>query len=238
MWTPFSSQSLTLTPHQVHVWSIDKDKHINKLPFYWSVLNETEKEKASKYRFENDHNCAVISRGILRILLGTYLKTSPKNINFQFGDYGKPTIIASNIEFNISHSANSIVMAFTLKSKIGIDVEYTKKSIDVKKISEHFFSKEEISSLLSLHKNYQQQAFYNCWTRKEAFIKALGCGLSFPLDQFVVSLDSTKNASLLATKWDEKEKDNWVLKTFNPQENYIGAVSVKGKVTDVQFWKY
>ena len=239
MWTLFSYHSLSLKENEVHIWTINKKEHINKLPDYWKILNRIEKEKASKYRFESDHNCAVVARGILRILLGNYLNKDPKDIKFHKGEYGKPMLNEScKIEFNISHSADSIVMAFTQNNKIGVDIEYTKKEIEVKKIATHFFAKEEIAALLSLKESYHKQAFYNCWTRKEAFIKALGCGLSFPLDQFVVSLDSTKNASLLATKWDEKEKNNWVLKAFEPTKNYIGAFAVKGKVFNTVFWRY
>lgn len=238
MWTPFSYKPLILKPNEVHIWAINKKEHINKLPLYWDILNTSEKEKAAKFRFESDHNCAVISRGILKNILGNYLNKTPKNIEFKLGEYGKPTLKeTSDIEFNISHSKDSIVMAFTQKNKIGIDVEYTKKDIEVKKIASHFFAEEEVTSLLALKESYHKQAFYNCWTRKEAFIKALGCGLSFPLDKFVVSLDCSKEAQLIATKWDKKEKEKWFLKAFEPDKDYIGAVSVKGKVTNMEFWR-
>lgn len=239
MWTSFSNQQLFLKPHQVHVWSLNKSEHKNKLAAYWNILSKEEKESASKYRFTRDRDCSIIARGALRTLLGNYLKQSPERIKFQFGTHGKPSLNElSDIEFNVSHSTNAIVLAFVQHNSIGIDVEYIKRNIEVKKIAKHFFSKEEIMSLFSMDESYYKQAFYNCWTRKEAFIKALGSGLSFPLDQFVVSLDSTKEAALLDTKWDEKEKDNWVLKSFEPAQDYIGAVTVKGKVSDIQFWKY
>lgn len=239
MWVSFSNQSLFLAPNQVHVWSVNKPNHTDRLSNYWSILNEVERERASKYRFDNDRDCFVIARGVLRKLLGNYLNMSPEAINFKFGKYGKPFLIASNgIEFNVSHSGDTIVLGFIKDDIIGVDVEFTKRKIEINKIVEHFFSDEEIAALFSLDKSYHTQAFYNCWTRKEAFIKALGSGLSFPLDQFVVSLDSAKEALLLDTKWDAKEKKNWVLKSFEPAENYIGAVSVKGLVTDLKYWRY
>jgi len=131
-----------------------------------------------------------------------------------------------------------ILLGFVQKHIIGIDVEHTKREVDVKKIAECFFANEEVTSLFRLDQAYHTQAFYNCWTRKEAFIKAVGSGLSFPLDQFVVSLDATKEATLIETKWDAKEKDKWTLHTIEPREDYIGAVSVKGNVSDIQSWRY
>lgn len=239
MWTSFYDQPLVLKSDQLHLWSLNKTVHTNRLSEYWDLLNEVEREKATKFRFEKDRNCSIISRGILRSLLGNYLNVAPKSIKFNFGAYGKPFLKeASDIEFNISHSGDVIVLGFVKKGNIGVDVEYTKRNIEVKKIAEQFFSKEEIVSLFSLDASYHKQAFYNCWTRKESFIKALGSGLSFPLDQFVVSLDNTEKAQLITTKWDAKEKENWVLKSFEPEENYIGAFSVKRNVTAIQYWRY
>ena len=239
MWTSFSDESLNLVPHQVHLWFVDKKNHKDRLTSYWSILNELEKEKATKYRFEKDRDCSIIARGVIRMLLGNYLKIHPKDVKLKLGEFGKPFLNElSDIQFNVSHSAETIVLAFIKKDKIGVDVEHTKRNIEVNTIAKQFFSKEEITALFSLDEKFQKQAFYNCWTRKEAFIKALGSGLSFPLDEFVVSLDSTKNAQLLETKWNLKEKENWTLKSFEPAKNYIGAFSVKGKVTDVQYWKY
>ena len=239
MWISFSNQKLLLAPNQVDLWFVDINEHKDRLPHYLSVLNDVEKERASKYRFEKDKNCSIIARGVLRTLLGNYLEKNPKEIKFKLGEFGKPSLNEeSNIEFNISHSGNVIVLAFVLNDKIGVDVEHTKRTIEVNSIAKQFFSKEEVTALFSLEESYQKQAFYNCWTRKEAFIKALGSGLSFPLNQFVVSLDSVYNAELIETKWDDKERENWVLKSFEPVKDYIGAFSVKGKVTDVQYWKF
>ena len=239
MWTSFSDESLNLVPHQVHLWFVDKKNHKDRLTSYWSILNELEKEKATKYRFEKDRDCSIIARGVIRMLLGNYLKIHPKDVKLKLGEFGKPFLNElSDIQFNVSHSANAIVLTFVKKDKIGVDIEHTKRNIEVNTIAKQFFSKEEITALFSLDEKYQKQAFFNCWTRKEAFIKALGSGLSFPLDQFVVSLDTIKNAQLLATKWDDKEKEKWFLKSFEAVKDYIGALSVKGKITDVKYWKY
>lgn len=239
MWTTFSDHQLSLEPNQVHIWSASITNHENRLPVYWSFLTNEEKEKAQKFKFLKDKNCFVIAKGILRKLLASYLSLSPKEINLKLGEYGKPFLHhSSNLQFNISHSRSEILLGFIQTLPIGIDIEYTKREIDVKNIAKHFFAEEEIEALLKLDTKYQTQAFYSCWTRKEAFIKALGSGLSFPLAEFVVSLDSLKKAKLIATKWDKKEKEKWILQPIEPRENYIGAFAVKGNVSKIQSWKY
>lgn len=237
MWTPFSNQHLSLQSDEAHVWSVSKKGHEDRVHNYWDILDDLERERAMKFRFLKDRLCFIIARGSLRSLLASYTHTPPEEIEFLYGFNGKPYIDhPSNIQFNVSHSGDTIVLGFVQKYDIGVDVEYTKRSIEVEKIARLFFSKEEVTSLLSLDCDYHTQAFYNCWTRKEAFIKALGSGLAFPLDQFVVSLDSTKTATLIDTKWDKKEKEKWVLKSIEPQEDYIGAVSIKGTVNTIQTW--
>lgn len=239
MWTTFSNQYLSLQPDHVHVWSVSKKDHEDRLHEYWGILDEIEKDRALKFRFLKDRYCFIIARGVLRKLLGIYLEMAPEQIKFQFGHNGKPYVHhSSNIKFNISHSADTILLGFVHNYCIGVDVEYTKREVDVEKIARLFFSEEEVSALRSLDHAYHTQAFYNCWTRKEAFIKAVGSGLSFPLDQFVVSLDSTKDARLIDTKWDKKEKEKWMLQSIEPKEDYIGAISIKGNIKNIHAWAF
>lgn len=239
MWSSFSNQSHSLEPDHVHIWSVSKSNHIDRLQQYWEILNQEERLRAGKFRFSKDQNCFVIARGVLRILLGKYLSIDPVKIQFKRGHNGKPYVdYEINIQFNVSHSRNMIVLGFVLEHNIGVDIEYALREVEIIKIANLFFAKEEVTALMALEKDYHTQAFYNCWTRKEAFIKAEGSGLAFPLDQFVVSLDSKEEATLIDTKWDKKEKEKWVLDTLEPEENYIGAVSVKGNVSEIQTWQY
>lgn len=239
MWRAYLNQDLTMACGELHIWSVRINDHNDRLEKYWQLLNEQEIQKARAFKFIKDRRCFIIARGALRSLLGSYLHISPGGIEFKYGPYGKPCIQDTRmINFNISHSRNMILLGFVKKATIGIDIEYTKREVDVKKIAKHFFSKEEISSLAAIDEPYQLGAFYNCWTRKEAFIKALGSGLSFPLDQFVVSLDDASKARLIETKWDIYEKEKWTLQAIKPEEDYIGAVSVKGEINDVHYWKY
>lgn len=239
MWTTDSKQSLFLNLNEVHIWHLNVRDHLDRLGDYEALLDKEEKEKAYRFRFQKDHNCSIIARAVLRILLGGYLQLPPVEIAFTYGACGKPEIDPdNNIKFNISHASGAIVLGFVQNDRIGVDVEFIDEKIDAMQIAKHFFSKEEIAALYSERDDDIIEAFYNCWTRKEAFIKAVGDGLSFPLDQFVVSLKPGLKAQLLETKWDQAEEKEWMLQSFNPEKNYVSAFAVKGKVSDIKCRKY
>lgn len=238
MWKT-SPKTLELSDSKIDVWSVNINNYTNKLFDYWELLSSSEKEKADRFRFEKDKNCYVIARGLLRILLSRYLNIKSQKINFRYAEKGKPYLEhPSNIKFNLSHSKNYIVLAFTKNIELGIDVEYAKNNLEILQVAESFFSKQEIKALKSVQSIYRLSAFYNCWTRKEAFIKATGDGLSFPLNQFTVSLESSESAELIETLWDNKEKDLWSLETFTPQKDYIGAVASRNKIKGINYYKF
>jgi len=229
---------LSIGDKVAHVWFVDKTAHLYQLERYWLLLNESEQERANKFRFFKDKSCSIIARGVLRTLLGAYLNLEPATIQFDTGSHGKPFVKeAKNLNFNVSHSANSIVFSFTRNYEIGIDVEKVKKDLELIQVAKSFFSTQEIKSLFEQPESYRYQAFFNCWTRKEAFIKAEGSGLSFPLDQFTVSLDNAHTAALLETKWDPLEYKKWHLTAFTPQKDYIGALAIKGDVDTILYKK-
>lgn len=239
MWQVPQHKNIELKDKEAHVWLVNKSAHIKNFNIYWTLLNKEEQEKANAFRFKKDKDCYVIARGVLRILLGNYLGKSPNTIVFQYLINSKPSVVNDkNLEFNISHSEDCILMAFLQDFVVGIDVEYTKRPVELENIARSFFSEEEVKELFTLDKSYHLQAFYNCWTRKEAFIKALGDGLSFPLDKFVVSLSSAKEASLLETKWDKEEKEKWILNAIKVQENYIGAIAIKGNINKIDYFYF
>jgi 4'-phosphopantetheinyl transferase len=166
-----------------------------------------------------------LGKGILRTLLSKYLKIN--SICFKYNNQSKPFIENSiNLKFNISHSHKTLTFAFTLENDIGVDIEYNKRSIEIPQIAKRFFSKNEATELLALKKNEWLPTFYNCWTRKEAFIKAKGGGLSIPLDQFEVSILSNENVELKVIQWDQNDVKNWKMEAFNCRGDYTGATIV------------
>lgn len=221
------------------LWYCSFDLNQTHIPYYLTLLSSDEILKAKRFKFEIDRERFIISRGILRVLLGRYLKENPKEIEFEYSSYGKPFVLHNdNIKFNISHSGNMAVFGFVKDVEIGVDIEKIKEDFDVLKLAKSFFSKDEIVALEKQPKEELSRTFFRCWTRKESFIKAEGSGLSFPLDKFSVSMDTDDDAELLKTDWDFSEKLNWNLFPFTPATQYIGALAVRNKLTKVSYFDW
>jgi len=222
---------------RVYFLSVNKNRYL--ISKYYAHLSTDEKKKADGFKFEIDKERFVISRGVLRVLSGNFLKIKLDEVHFRYGEFGKPSFATNtNLKFNVSHSEDMIVIAFAEDVEIGVDVEFIKTDFDSLKLAESFFSKNEIISLKAQSKEELARAFFRCWTRKESFIKAEGSGLSFPLDKFTVSIDSDLNAELLKTDWDISEKDNWNLFSFTPNTQYIAALAVRKKGMKVEFFDW
>lgn len=229
----------SLPKGSIDFWHCDlaSDKvHLNK---YLEVLDKNELKKANGFKFKADKDCYVITRGVLRILLGRYLNEEPSAIRFDYTPYGKPILSHKNsLHFNVSHSGTKSVLGFVNDSEIGVDIEKIKDDFEVLDIANRFFSLMEIKTLSKIPGSEKNRAFYRCWTRKESFIKAEGSGLSFPLDKFTVSLDHDKKAELLTTDWDALEKDNWSLFSYVPDSGYIGAIATRQPIDSVKYHRW
>ncbi len=231
-----SFDKILVPQNEIQLWYAAFDANAAKIDKYKNLLSQKEVLKASKFKFQIDKNRFIISRAILKCLLGGYLKIGPNEIILQTGEYGKPDFAnKENLKFNISHSGNLLVLGFIKDIEIGVDVEKVKDDFDVMNIAQKFFSKREIKTLYALPEDEKQKAFYRCWTRKESFIKAKGSGLSFPLDSFTVSLDTDQDAKLLETSWDRSEQIRWNMFSFLPAEGYIGAVSIPLKAASIRY---
>jgi 4'-phosphopantetheinyl transferase len=238
MWLS-SPDNLILDDREVHVWRADLDLNESFQSSFLQLLSSDEKNRAKKFRFKKDCQRFITARGILRLLIGKYLEINPGEISFRYGEFGKPGVASNNsLQFNISHSQNVALFAFTKKFNIGVDVEFVNPDIEVKEIATSFFSTNEIKNLLALPENQQTLGFFYCWTRKEAFIKAVGEGLSFPLDKFEVSLEPDKPAKLLATNWHPKDVSRWSIYSLSPERNFVGSLVIEGFVEQVKFWSW
>ena len=202
--------NVKLKSKEVHFYYANIDEYLQNLDFFLRLLSEDEILRANKFKFLIDKFRFIVSRAILRIMSGYYLKIEARKVVFKYGEFGKPKYdMTTQIRFNISHSGSMMVLGFARDNEIGVDVEKIKTDFDVLEIAQNFFSNREVKSLLNLPIEQQHRAFYRCWTRKESFIKAKGIGLSFILDSFSISLDSDEEAELLETQWDSSEKDMW-----------------------------
>ena len=222
----------------IHVWLLKVTDYSSKK--LWPFLNKTEKQRAHGFTFAEHREKFIITHGILRLLLSKYLLQDPKTIKFTHNKQGKPTITKNELEFNISHSGDLALFAFAKNISLGVDVEAIKPKIEYEDIAKRFFSPTEYEQLLRVPTKIRKTAFFNCWTRKEAFIKAVGEGLSFPLSDFEVNIQETKSSQsqLLKIHQTYNAKD-WSILSLNILGKYTAAIAFNAKVNDIKIhnWK-
>lgn len=224
---------------ELHVWRIFLDRMpVDK---FYLLLSEDEQGRARRYHFAQDRDYFIAARGALRTLLACYLKQPAENLRFSYAEYGKPILAGAQDEqlhFNVSHSKDLALFAFARSQPLGVDIEYMRALQDDIQLAELFFSAGELACLKHLPDAARSRAFFNCWTRKEAYIKALGAGLSMPLDRFEVSLLPGQAAQLLNVDDHPDEAAHWSLYDLQPHPDYVGALAVKGHDWRLSYWEW
>ena len=224
------SAPIRLAEDEIHVWRVGLD---NFLPnCLQAVLSADELLRASRYRFERDHNRFIVARSILRILIGTYLLMEPQRLVFGYGEYGKPHLNLPaprpTVRFSVAHSDRLALYAISRDRELGVDVEFVRDYFANEAIAEHFFSPNEVVQLRSVPMTMRTTAFFNCWTRKESFIKARGEGLSLPLNIFDVSLVPGEPAALLSYHPDSTEVSRWSMREIPVEPGFAAALTSEG----------
>ena len=237
---PHTPAHLKLSSGDVHIWHASLDCSASSVQKLEQIISEDERTRAARFHFQRDRGRFIVGRGILRSLLGGYLDVEPDQVEFRYGVHGKPYISEKldELRFNLAHSHELVVYAFAYGREIGVDVEYIRPVPDFERISANFFSACENVELNSLSVEQRQEGFFNCWTRKEAYIKALGDGLTHPLDQFHVSLIPGEPARLLGVEQAPEEVSRWRLQDFTPTPGYTAAIAVEGHDWQPQFWQW
>jgi 4'-phosphopantetheinyl transferase len=228
--------------NEVHVWRVGLDITSLQREILLGMLSADEVERAGRFHFERDQKRFIAARGMLRQLLGRYLGKPPQELRFEYTANGKP-VLATNagcdtLHFNLSHSGPLAVYAFTRSRNIGIDIERLRDDIAVGQIAQRFFSQYEISSLERIHINKRSELFFQYWTRKEAFIKAMGKGISFPMEEFDVSLISGRVLSPIALPGDKGESSRWHIQDLFPGNGYAAAIAAEGGDCDLSCWHF
>ncbi len=217
-----------LLPDEIHVWHQNLARGAAEVESLAGLLSPEEWERVRRFRFDANRNDFVVCRGTLRALLGHYVGVPAKELCFEYSEYGRPRLVAGSpegdLDFNVSHSGGHALLGFARGRKIGLDIEKIRWDFGTGEIAERFFSEAERSTLRNLPAEQRHEAFFRCWTRKEAFIKALGEGLSHPLDQFDVSLDPSVPAQLLATRPNGKEAGRWNMWNIQAPVGYAAAL--------------
>jgi 4'-phosphopantetheinyl transferase len=225
---------------EVHVWRASLERDDSEVERLWAALAPDERERARRFHFERDRRRFVLARGVLREILGRCLGLAPALIRFAYNEYGKPSLREDmgGLRFNASHSAGAALYACTLGCEVGIDVELLRDDFASFEVAERFFSRAEVRSLDALPAHLRTQGFFNCWTRKEAYIKALGEGLSHPLNSFSVSLAPGEPVRLISTDTDRLEADPWSIVDLKPFEGYAAALAIRGSDPEIQCWDW
>ena len=241
---PSPPGQLPLPTTDVHVWRASLEQPLPNVESLRQLLSPDERARADRFHFEKDRRHFVVARGVLRSLLGRYLGIEPDTLRFAYADHGKPHLAAeipqqpAQLKFNLAHSGGLAVYAFTGLGEVGVDLEQINPHFTGDDIARRFFSATEVACLDQLPAETRGLAFFNCWTRKEAFIKAKGMGLSFALDQFDVTLAPDQKAELLRTRWDDNEAGRWSLRALEIGVGYVGAVAVEAHNWQLKCWEF
>jgi 4'-phosphopantetheinyl transferase len=199
--------------------------------------------RAGRYYFARDRNHFTVARGLLRLILGGYLDSDPAALHFVYGTHGKPALAADNggtlLRFNVSHSGGFALYAVAQQRELGVDIEQIRPEFAREQgIAERFFAPQEVATLRALPVDVQPEAFFACWSRKEAYIKARGLGLAMPLERFAVSLAPGEPAALLSTADDPQEARRWTMQALAPVPGYAAALAVAGHDWCLNCWRW
>jgi 4'-phosphopantetheinyl transferase len=228
-----------LPANEVHLWRIVIGRTAAE---YVGLLDEDERQHAIAFRFPADHNRYVMTHGVLRALLGAYLDRDPRRLRFCQGPQHKPALIhdvpGESIRFNVAHSADLALVAVAREREVGVDVERIRADLPIEELAYQVFSPREIATLLSLSGEARVRAFFAGWTRKEAYVKALGTGLARALEAFDVSLAPGEPARLLADRDEPAATARWSLRDLTVGVGYAAALAVAGTDWRLSAWQW
>jgi len=224
---------LTLAEDEVHLWRIDLSALSPAEERWQKILSPDERARAARFHFDRDRRHYTATRALLRTLLASYVASEPAELIFRYSDREKPSLGPPHsqpaVEFNVSHSGTAALLAFARGRALGVDIEMIREGFDPVALAQRFFSTHEQSQLAALDPSDKFPGFFRCWTRKEAYIKAVGTGLSLPLDQFDVSVRPKDENALRATRPDASEASLWSLRDVPAGDGYVGALCVRGQ---------
>jgi 4'-phosphopantetheinyl transferase len=231
---------LDLSSEEVHVWRLPLDRFTGKFEEFRDILSQNENERADRFRFEKDRRNYVVRHGLMRILLGgIYLRCQPSTVRFIDGSCGKPAIVSTNdypdLRFNLSHSDGLALFALGKGRELGIDLERENPDKVDEGMVNQFFHQTEARELSEAPREDRIRNFFRCWTRKEAYVKARGKGLSLPLDSFAV----TTNRNLNLTLKDDMDPDEayaWKFLNLTPAIGFAGCLVVQGSDWRLRCW--
>lgn len=209
-----------------HIWQMPLQIDSEQSQYLASLLSADEMKRAQRFHFDKHRFRFIAAHGQLRLILSEYLNCSAQDLTFNENEFGKPYLKHKPLFFNLSHSHELALLAVNARLDLGVDVEWKNREIDYFQIGQRFFSESEYKELTSLPDHLQRDGFFNCWTRKEAYIKAVGEGLRIPLRQFEVSLKPNEPARLLSTAHNPQAIKVWKLVAIDIAPEYAAALAI------------
>jgi len=230
-----AADNLALGENEIHVWLVTTTELEVNLASYAGLLSSAEQARAEKFIFDKDRRLYTIAHAALRSILSKYAQTAPAGLQFDAGTNGKPklpTDLPGDLRFNLSHSGDSALVAVSRGREIGIDIEFVNADFAFDEVAVRFFTTSEVVALRALPNRLQRQAFYQCWTSKEAFLKAKGTGLSGELDVVEIIVDREEYVRI------DAHVPGWSLAEIDPGEGYVGALASEGEPPTMQLYRW
>jgi 4'-phosphopantetheinyl transferase len=226
-------ENLVLPENQVDIWRIDLVGQPDEIQRCRRLLSQDEVTRADRFYFEKHRRRFIMARAAMRQVLGRYIHVAPERLVFSYGARGKPELAARAgeraIHFNLSHSDELALLAVAQELVLGVDIEQVNPEFSTDEIAERFFSTSEVQCLQAVPPGERAEAFFSCWTRKEAYIKAIGEGLYVPLDSFEVAFGPGVPAALLQVRVDPREVARWSMYDIEVPRGFRAALVVEGK---------
>jgi 4'-phosphopantetheinyl transferase len=229
---------IKVTDSTLHIWKIPLEIPAPELSKLFSLLNDKEKNTATRFRLDQHRRRYIVSHAAMRNILGLLLNTSAHQIEFRTQENGKPYIPQSPIHFNLTHSKELALLAISYQGDVGIDLEYFKQGIDSLGIAERFFHPKEVEQIKQFSSEDRDKYFYFCWTGKEAYLKAKGIGIANHLKMFSLNLLDWQKLRVISAEKGLEEFKDWFTYTYQPQENYISTVVSSTTPSNILFHDY
>ncbi len=232
---------LIVSQGQVHLWRADLKQFIDDHHRLRQILSSDEQQRADRFYFERDRYGFIVGRGLLRMILSRYLAIAPNQLQFTYGPQGKPELqghppVSPTVTFNLSHSQGLALYAVTCDRPIGVDLEHI-RSIEAVELAQRFFAPQEYEAIAAVAPDQQERAFFEFWTCKEAYLKAIGKGLG-GLSQVEIALTSDHQATVVREVEPSCYGSAWFLKQLIPAPNYTAALAVVGSVEKLSYFDY
>jgi 4'-phosphopantetheinyl transferase len=220
---------------EIHLWQADVDRNLKALEPLEETLGPQELARAGQFRVELDRNRYIVAHGVLRTILARYLEMAPGELVFRYGPQGKPELATGNVRFNMSHSHDLVLCAISRTCDVGVDVERVRPGVEEDVV--RCFSPGAVRSLEGLPPSARRRAFYQSWTRMEAYAKGCGEGLKSNLANFDGFLNLS-DPGLLPTFEGAEQVSRWWFHDFRPRRGYVGALAAGQGKCRFKYWKW